>query len=226
MLTDDTGTPGNGKFEINLGATMAYKRRLSKDFDYQTPQLDANYGLGDRTELTWLQPWGIHHSVDHTTSDIGPTLLGLKYRFYDNDKTKVTVSVYPQFVFSPLYASVKHHVSDPGVQVLLPVQCQKQFKYFDLGGEMGYTVVTENSDIAFWGVVASRQVTKRLEMLGEMHGEHETQTGGVGVVADVASRINLVDEKVKLMLLAGRGFITHRTDNSGFFGYIGFQFNF
>jgi len=49
-LTNDPGTPGNGNWEINLGAVPTLERGVSS---YQLPQIDLNFGVGDRLQLTY-----------------------------------------------------------------------------------------------------------------------------------------------------------------------------
>ena len=49
MLTDDPGTPGNGKFENNLAITV---ERRSHELALDTPAIDFNYGLGEHIQIT------------------------------------------------------------------------------------------------------------------------------------------------------------------------------
>jgi len=50
LITDDPGTPGDGKWEINV-AFEAEKRGTQRS--YAIPLLDINYGLGDRIQLKY-----------------------------------------------------------------------------------------------------------------------------------------------------------------------------
>jgi hypothetical protein len=45
MVTDDPGTPGDGHWEINLGATAT---RTPGRWEVAAPDADVNYGCGDR----------------------------------------------------------------------------------------------------------------------------------------------------------------------------------
>jgi hypothetical protein len=49
MITDDPGTPGPGKFEINLA--IAFERRPS-EVAFDAPAIDINYGVGENIQLT------------------------------------------------------------------------------------------------------------------------------------------------------------------------------
>jgi len=99
--TDDPETPGNKHWEINIGFLGD---RSPADGDYEVPDLDLNYGLGDRIQLKYELPAAIHedraggsvhavsgqggaaaHSPDNkTVGGLGESLLGIKYRFYQH----------------------------------------------------------------------------------------------------------------------------------------------
>ncbi len=49
MITDDSGTPGSGRWEINL-ATAFEHRAGGSSFD--VPAIDLNYGIGNHLQLT------------------------------------------------------------------------------------------------------------------------------------------------------------------------------
>jgi len=49
FLTNDPGTPGNANWEINLASMQTLVCGMSS---YQVPQIDVNFGVGDRIQLT------------------------------------------------------------------------------------------------------------------------------------------------------------------------------
>ena len=54
MVSDDTGTPGNGNWEINV----VLAGDISKDSKaFELPLLDINYGIGDRLQLKYEVPY-------------------------------------------------------------------------------------------------------------------------------------------------------------------------
>src|ERR1700683_4984488 len=63
-LTNDPGTPGNGNWEINFGLMPTISRA---DSSYQVPQIDLNFGLGDRIQLTYEVPYVFHTDGSHTS---------------------------------------------------------------------------------------------------------------------------------------------------------------
>src|SRR3984957_417323 len=60
FLTNDPGTPGNANWEINLGSMQTIARGVSS---YQTPQIDLNFGVGDRVQLTYEVPYILQTST-------------------------------------------------------------------------------------------------------------------------------------------------------------------
>src|SRR5271168_4657446 len=59
--TDDPETPGNKHWEINMGWIG---ERNPSEGDYEVPNVDINYGLGDRIQLKYELPIAVHESRD------------------------------------------------------------------------------------------------------------------------------------------------------------------
>ena len=49
MITDDPGTPGNGKWENNFAITFEHR---PFETGYEVPAIDLNYGIGEHIQLT------------------------------------------------------------------------------------------------------------------------------------------------------------------------------
>ena len=105
MVSDDTGTPGNGNWEINV----VLAGDISKDSKtFELPLLDINYGIGDRLQLKYEVPYVVtcnsrfDENGKRTTeqaSGVSSSNVGVKYRFYDNDRSGLSLAVYPQVEF-------------------------------------------------------------------------------------------------------------------------------
>src|ERR1051325_3316526 len=92
LLTDDPGTPGDGRSELNIAFTVEKFRHQTL---YEAPLLDFNYGVGERIQLKAELPWLFDHDTPGSDeSGLGNVLLGFKYRFLDHDKSEVDVAVY------------------------------------------------------------------------------------------------------------------------------------
>jgi hypothetical protein len=79
LLTNDPGTPGSGNWEINLGV-MPVLRQYQDVF--QIPQVDINFGLGDRVQLTYEIPFVLQNeSGQPIQTGWSNGFVGLKWRF-------------------------------------------------------------------------------------------------------------------------------------------------
>src|SRR5580693_9919991 len=81
FLTNDPGTPGNANWEINLGSMQTIARGSSA---YQVPQIDLNFGVGDRIQLTYEIPYVFQESSGQSgATGWGNAYPGIKWRFLD-----------------------------------------------------------------------------------------------------------------------------------------------
>src|SRR5437868_13362219 len=83
MITDDPGTPGSGKWEINLA--VAFEHRPGET-SYDLPALDFNYGVGEHIQLT-LQtaPVLLTRSGHGAVGGIDGTEAARKWRVADEE---------------------------------------------------------------------------------------------------------------------------------------------
>ncbi len=91
--TDDPDTPGNQHWEINFGFIGD---RNPASGNYQVPDVDINYGLGDRIQLKYEIPIAIAETrpLAATPTDpatpglviggLGESQPGIKWRFYEH----------------------------------------------------------------------------------------------------------------------------------------------
>ena len=100
MQSEDSDTPGDGNWEINLALGADWN---GDGHRVEFPVADVNYGLGDRVQLTLELPYV---SQREAASDEAPAVhahgagdatLGLKYRFYDNADRGISMALYPQW---------------------------------------------------------------------------------------------------------------------------------
>ena len=97
MLTDDPATPGSGAWEIN---TAYVEQRTRQDRQRSFPHVDVNYGLGDRIQLKYETGW-VFADVPASEgggvkSGLDDSLLGVKWRFLDQERIGADLSIYPQ----------------------------------------------------------------------------------------------------------------------------------
>ena len=90
LLTNDPGTPGNGNWEINIGVMPVLRHDANQ---YQLPQLDINFGLGNRIQLTYEAPYVVQTMPGHRQqTGWSNSFLGAKWRFYENNKSGWQIS--------------------------------------------------------------------------------------------------------------------------------------
>ncbi|MFP6901919.1 MAG: hypothetical protein VCA36_13310 [Opitutales bacterium] len=120
LLTDDPDIPGDDKLEINL-ATALDKR--GSDWELETPMMDINYGWGERVQLKYEVPGIFQDKAGSDKYGLGNPKTGMKWRFLDEDRHSIALSVYPQFEFNnPGSSSADRGLMDRGSEYLLPLQ--------------------------------------------------------------------------------------------------------
>jgi hypothetical protein len=218
--TNDPGTPGNLQWEINL----AYMPFLYPDHSIaHTPDVDINFGLGDRIQLTYENAWLRVDNPSPVKFGLGQDQLGFKWRFYDNKDSGFAVSLFPQVSINNLNNSVARGITPRGASVILPLEFSKKLGPIDLNWEAGYNLVHRGPDGWLAGVVVGHEFTKNLELdaefysTGTFHPSTDQETLGAGLRYKI-------HPPVILLLMAGRSVQTAGTSQPYFVGYFGFQF--
>lgn len=166
MMTDGTGTPGDGKWEINI----AYKGDIrSKTKTTEFPALDINYGLGETIQLKVESSYVLLSDEHDNLNGIGNAKIGLKWRFYDSVSDTLSISTYPQYSFSPNKSNANLGLSDKENAFFLPIELSKEFGKFSLTAEVGYLVIENSSDYLKSGVVFGYHPRKCMELLAEVY---------------------------------------------------------
>jgi hypothetical protein len=221
VRTDDTGTPGKGNWEINVAATAD---RRPGERVYEAPLLDINYGLSERTQVKFEIPWVVRGSDRKPTKNgLGNSLLGLRWRFYENKKHKLEISTYPQCEFNNPNRSADRGLVDRGVRFLLPIEATKTVGPVNLNGELGSWITQYGSDEWLAGLVAGRQVKPRLELLGELYATGKINGAEQDTSAGFGGRYK-VREHMVLLFMAGHSFHEAGIGGPHLVGYLGMQF--
>ncbi len=98
MITDDPGTPGNGKWENNLAIAFSH---VPNEWSIDAPAIDLNYGWGDHIQLTLQGGPALLKRSDHgLIGGVGGTEAAVKWRFLDEEKSGVDVSMFPRIIFN------------------------------------------------------------------------------------------------------------------------------
>lgn len=219
MVIDDTSTPGPGKWEANL----VFGADLSTDSDkYELPLVDINYGVGEKVQLKYEVPYAVTRDVltDEAGSKetvrargVADSIVGVKYRFYDNDETNLSLAVYPQVEFrSPGARSSEHGgVANGATTWSLPLQLTKDFPHASIAANAGVKKSTDDPDAALSaGLGAGTRLSNKLAILGEVAGKNLDSADEKRIVFDVGLRLKISE---KHTVVAKLGFDLYAADS-------------
>ena len=170
MITDDPGTPGDKKWEINLAAAFEHRPgETAVDF----PAIDLNYGVGEHLQLT-LQggPVLLKREGHGLIGGLGATEAAVKWRFLDQQKNGdgVDVSMFPRMIFNLVHSSPRRGLSDTGTRFQIPFQMAKAFGRWHANIEFGPHVTSVGRSEWLYGFVVGVDTSKRTLLMAELHG--------------------------------------------------------
>jgi hypothetical protein len=202
LVTDDPGTPGNRNWEINLAFTFESQ---SSERVFEAPLIDANYGLGERTQLKVEIPWLVQDvSGEPGVNGAGNTLLGVKYRFVDEDRAGVALAVYPQVELRTSASSVRSGLVEEGTGAILPLIAQKRIGPVSADVEIGPVVRSGQKPRWFGGLAVGGDVTEGLDLAAEVFVDTSSQFSDSNASVNAGGRWKLGRHFVSLFS-AGTG---------------------
>ena len=167
MITDDPGTPGNGHWENNL--SIAFEHRPN-EWSLDAPGLDLNYGWGDHIQLTLQTSVALLKRSDHgLVAGLGGTEAAVKWRFLDEERSGVDVSMFPRILFNIVHSSVRRGLADDGTRFQIPFQAAKKFGRVDLDIELGPLINSTDRGEFIYGMVAATEISKTTSVMAEVH---------------------------------------------------------
>lgn len=218
--SNDPGTPGNRHWEINLGLMPFFYENQSTT---HMPDVDINYGVGDRIQLTLEGAWlRVRDDGAPAKYGLGQDQLGVKWRFYEKGSSGFEMSVFPQLSINNLNHSTERGITPPGASLLLPLEVAKKAGPIDLNWELGYNAVHREKDGWIAGIVVGHEMTKRLELDAEFYGTGAINGSDNQQIADAGARYKLRPSLI-LLLMAGRSVVPAHNGQPYFVGYFGIQ---
>ena len=188
------------------------------------PDIDINFGLGDRVQLTYESAW-LRVKPSDFSAKYGPNQsnFGVKWRFYDAGPSGWSISTFPQgFVNNPGDA-VRRGITPPNNSFLVPVEVSKNFGPVSLDAEVGYQFVFQGgADAWLTGLVLGHDFTKRLELDFETYSQGTFQPSDSATTFGFGGRYRL-HRPVILLFMAGRSFSPASPTQPYFVGYFGLQ---
>lgn len=222
MLTDDPGTPGDGKWEINVAAMLEHAGDTTT---WALPLIDANYGVGDRIQLNFQLPYLIEHRRgEDGEAGLGNGQVALKWRFFDAGEDGWQISMYPR-VDAPMPAN-HSALATPGVSYLLPFEFEHKIGGFGVNFEVGrWLHPSPDEDTWIGGLAIGREVSKELELIAELHDEAAVHGDGDELALNFGARWTL-SERCTILASAGTDLHNGLGDRVSALAYLGLQLNF
>ena len=221
FYTNDPGTPGPRNWEINVAYMPFFYSGQSVS---HTPDLDINFGIGDRVQLTYENAWlRVQRHSSAAEFGLGQSNPGVKWRFYAGGESGLSISVFPQlFVNNPNHA-VHRGVTPATDTFLLPFEFAKKFGPIGVNYEAGYQFVHNGPDGWLMGLVLGHEFTKKLEMGGEFYSQGAFHPSNAQPTIGMGARYK-IHSPVVVLLMAGRSLESTSPNQSYFVGYFGLQF--
>jgi len=220
MITDDPGTPGNKKWEINLA--FAFEHRPGETAA-DSPAIDLNYGVGEHVQLT-LQtaPVVLKRKGHGLTGGLGGTEAAVKWRFLDQQTNGdgIDMSVFPRVIFNLVSSSPRRGLSEEGTRFQVPMQMSKAFGPWHANLEFGPHISRVGPSEWLYGVVGGVEASKRTLLMAELHG-----TSGMNFTRDTLTVNAGIHHEFSqtLILIVSLGREIRSPDPLATIGYCGMQ---
>jgi hypothetical protein len=167
MITDDPGTPGNGHWENNF--SIAFEHRPN-EWSIDAPGIDLNYGWGDHIQLTLQTSAALLKRSDHgLLGGLGGTEAAVKWRFLDEERSGVDLSMFPRILFNVVHSSVRRGLAEAGTRFQIPFQAAKKLGCVDFGVEFGPLINSTDRGEFIYGIVAATELSKTTSIMAEVH---------------------------------------------------------
>jgi hypothetical protein len=220
MISDDPGTPGDRKWEINLA--VAFEHRPNETA-YDIPAIDLNYGVGEHIQLT-LQtaPVILKRSEHGPIGGLGGTQAALKWRFLDQETNGFDMSMFPRVIFNVVQSSVRRGLAEDGTRFQIPFQIARTFGPWHADAEFGPLASSVGRSEWLYGIVGGFDVAKPTMLMAELHGTSRMNFTRDVLTVNVGLRHQFTETRI---LIASLGHEVRTPDDQplALIGYFGFQ---
>ena len=220
MITDDPGTPGDRKWEINLA--IAFEHR-DGETSLDLPAIDLNYGVGEHIQLT-LQtaPVLLEREDRGPVGGLGGTEAAVKWRFLDEDTSGFAMSMFPRIIFNVTQSSVRRGLAEDGPRFQIPFQASKSFGRFHADAEFGPLASSVGRSEWLYGAVGGFDATKQTMLMAELHGSSRMNFSRDVLAVNFGVRQALTERCIFIGSL-GHEVRVPSEDPLSLIGYFGFQ---
>jgi len=240
FITDDPEPPGNRHWEINIGWTANHNPGNAY---YETPDIDINYGWGDRIQLKYELPMAVATDSNNTTrAGLGESLLGIKWRAFEyhtkgeprsDENVLFSLGSYPQVSINNPTSAVRRGIVENGPQYYLPLEFTAKWGPLNLNGEVGHWFGNHLVP-SRWGrgLIAGHEFNDRTELYAEIYDLQDINKIGTtpkqrSLTADLGGRQTLDrNGHIRLLFMGGRAIqaVTRQNSEPSWIAYVGFQF--
>ncbi len=219
MITDDPGTPGDRKWEINLAIGLEHR---SGETSLDLPAIDLNYGVGQNIQLTVQTAPVLLKRDDHgPIGGLGGTEAAVKWRFLDEEKSGFDVSMFPRIIFNITQSSVRRGLTDDGTRFQIPFQIAKTFGRIRADAEVGPVGISVGRSEWLYGIVGGYEVTKSTMLMAELRGTSRMNFSRENLAINFGLR-QVLTEKSLLIVSLGHE-IQAADEPTALIGYFGVQ---
>jgi hypothetical protein len=217
FVTDDPEPPAPSGWEINVPFIL---ERTPGKTEMDAPLFDFNYGLPNIQLKLEFPIEVIRDDSSGTVAGIGDLLLGVKWRFFNNEKSQFQLGIYPQLLVPT--GDHARGVGEGQTAFVLPLLAQKSWEKWTVYGNIGYwwRGAHETRDYFYAGAVLEREINQQLELGVELFGKSPKERGGRSELAFNIGGTWKLKEHLNLLFSGGRDIVgdTHAM------AYIGLQF--
>jgi len=220
MITDDPGTPGNGKWEDNFAIIFGHR---PNETSINLPEIDLNYGVGEHIQLT-LQtaPVLVKRRGLGLVGGLGETEAAVKWRFLDEATSGFDISMFPRVIFNLGQSSVRRGLAEDGTRFQIPFQAAKAFGRLHVDAEVGPRASTVGRSEWLSGVVCGFDVSKQTMLMTELHDESRMNFSRDVLTLNFGLRHEFTEN---FILIVSMGHELRSPDQpTALMGYFGMQF--
>jgi Putative MetA-pathway of phenol degradation len=216
FVTDDPEPPPPGGWEINVPFII---ERTPGKTEMDAPLFDLNYGLPN-IQLKLEVPIKIEHEDNNgTAAGVGDMLLGVKWRFFNDEQWQLQVGMYPQLLLPT--GDDSHGLGEGRVAFVLPLVAQKSWDKWTLYENVGFwwRTAAQTRNYVYAGIVLERELNDRLTFGVELFGNSPKERGANSVFAFNIGGTWKLSRHLNLLFTGGRDIV----GDTSAMGYIGLQ---
>ena len=220
MLTDDPVPVDKGHWEINNALILEH---TGNSDIFEAPLEDFNYGAFNNMHIKLEVPLIINHIAGSPTiGGLGKASFGSKWRFYNNEKSKVSVSMFPAISFNILKSSSERGITDDGVEFTLPFSFMVEKDKSSLVLEAGRQFSSKDQGGWIFGSLYNLEISKKTEVAVELFDNSDYKLRDNEILLNIGARYNF-NKHLTLLVSAGNNFILHTSEENKFIAYLGLQ---